>query len=203
MAGGVVVCFHVKVHGETPHLQRYPVSKGLLRARLVWNVYQPYRVNKTQCTDRLSGEGTEIQRLISNEVKTQTQTLRFPAEPWELASLLIYFKAFYFVGIKYLPTSMPVGWVCTWCPQRPKRSWEPLGLGLQTVMSHARYQESNPGPLHQQWLLSTVEPALQFYTLIYIESTTHFKCQTSVHGSPSSEYTELPLLTALVTKDRS
>ena len=33
--GGAVVCFHVKVHGETSHSQRHPVSKGLLHARLV------------------------------------------------------------------------------------------------------------------------------------------------------------------------
>lgn len=83
-------------------------------------MYQPRRVNKARCTDRLSSEGTEIQRLISNKVKTQTQTLRFPAEPQWLASQIIYLKAFYFVAIKYLPTAMSVGLVYTRCPQRPE-----------------------------------------------------------------------------------
>lgn len=48
--------------------------------------------------------------------------------------------------------------------QRSQRSWIPLELGLQAIVSW----ETNPSPLKEQYVLSTTEPSLRPYpTLLF------------------------------------
>lgn len=65
---------------------------------------------------------------------------------------------FYFMYTDVFSVCVCLCTVCMKCPQRPKRSFSPLGLELYGCKSPCGCKGSNPNPLEEQPIISKSEP---------------------------------------------